>query len=103
MVKKLKVYRYNTLYRSQPICLKFLASTYDEAAKKLNIKLYEAKKYCLKVDAEEHFEGMIASFNSGLLWSKEKALINKEMPFEDLKKIIDKHIDEKYKSFNNGK
>lgn len=95
----MKKYTYNSLYRGQQIIIMCCAKNAKEAAEKFDINTYNVNTYCLKSKIENPFNGIIAYFDSGNLWEKEKNLIRVEMPLDELKKIIDKQKDLEYKEF----
>lgn len=95
----MKKYRYGTLYRGQQIDIEVCAKNNRDAAEKLGISTYYISKYCYVNKIETPFEGVLASFNSGMLWEKERHLIGVKMPYDELKAIIDGHKDKQYAAF----
>jgi hypothetical protein len=95
----MKKYIYSTIYRGQQIEKIVCAKNLTEAAKKLEITIYTAKKYCLINDTDTPFDDIRGMFYSGMLWEKEKHLIRVEMPLEKLKVIVDTYKDKEYNTF----
>lgn len=95
----MKKYIYDTIYRGQQITKMCCANNAKEAAKKLEISIYNINKYCRKVKIENKFDGVIALFDSGYLWRERKDLIRKEIPLFELISIIDNYKDKEYEKF----
>lgn len=91
----MKLYVYDCVYRGQQITKEVCAKNYKQAAYKLQINIYNVKKYTLKHNIDNPFEGVICYFNSGILWREAPSLINKRMYLEELKSIIDFYKDKK--------
>lgn len=70
-----------------------------EAAELLGVNTYFINKYGFKNKVETPFEGVIAYFDSGMLWREERSLIMAEMPLERLIAIIDSYQDKAYQEF----
>jgi hypothetical protein len=96
----MKKYTVSVLYRGQQIEKSVCAKNIKQASEMLELGQYFIKTYgyCSKVD--NIFNGVLSSFDSGMLWEKEKLLIRVKIPFEELKLIIDKYKDEEYRGFN---
>jgi hypothetical protein len=90
----MKKFTYNCLYRGQQITKVVCAKNVKEASEKLNINTYNVTKYCNVIKTDNSFEGVIAYIDSGMLWRKRKDLSRIEMPFDELKAIIDTYKDE---------
>jgi hypothetical protein len=95
----MKKYKIDTIYRGQQITKMVCAKSAKEAANLLEVNTYFINKYALKNKTNEPFKGVLAYFDSGLLFTKEKDLIRVKMPLERLKAIIDTHKDKEYKTF----
>lgn len=96
----MKRYEFSKLYRGQQIFLLFWAKSDLEAAKILDVSIYQIKTYCYKMTEGDYFEGIYGYFDSGNLYNVERNLIRKLMPLEELISLIDKH---KYKEYTNFK
>jgi len=95
----MKKYTISTLYRGQQITKSVCAKNISEAAEKLDVNSYFIKAYGYINKVETTFEGILSSFDSGMLWEKEKHLIRVIMPLEELTSIIDKYKDKEYGDF----
>lgn len=87
------------MYKGQQITKMACAKNTKEAAALLEVNTYFINKYGFKNKVETPFEGVIAYFDSGMLWREEKSLIRVEMPLEQLIAIIDSYKDKEYKEF----
>ena len=85
----MKKFSYSDQYRGQQITKLVCAKNAKEASEKLGINIYTVRKYCLSSKTEDTFEGVMAYFDSGMLWRERKDLIQVIMPLEELKTIID--------------
>jgi hypothetical protein len=92
----MKKYTISTMYRGQQITKMVCAKNTKEAASLLGVNTYTFNKYGFKNKIEKPFEGVIAYFDSGMLWREEKSLIRVEMPLERMIAIIDSHKDKSY-------
>jgi hypothetical protein len=95
----MKIFTYNGLYRGQVITKEVCAKNAKEASEKLQLNIYTVRKYCWSAKTENTFEGVIAYFDSGHAFVNRADLIRVKMPFNELKKIIDKIKDIEYKEF----
>ena len=89
------------MYRGQQITKMVCAKNTKEAAELLGVNTYFINKYGFKNKVETPFDGVIAYFDSGMLWREEKSLIRVEMPLERLMAIIDSYQDKAYQEFKN--
>jgi hypothetical protein len=92
----MKRYIISTLYKGQQITKSACAKNVKDASKLLEVNQYTLNKYGYKLKIVNPFDGVIAYFDSGLLWEKEKGLIGVKMTLEELKKLIDLHKKEMY-------
>lgn len=90
----MKQYTYHGLYKGQQIAKIVCAKTVKEAAEKLEITPYVIRTYCYITEPETNFDGIIAYYDSGLLYIKCKELIRVKMPLEELKLLVDKYTNE---------
>ncbi len=95
----MKKYTIVVTYKSQQIKKMCCAKNVKDAAELLGVNTYFINKYGYKTKIDTSFDGIISSFDSGLLWEKEKSLINVEMPLERMKSLIDWHKDPENKKF----
>ena len=95
----MKKYTISTMYRGQQITKMVCAKNAKIAADLLGVNTYFINKYGFKNEIETPFDGVIAYFDSGLLFREEKSLIRVEMPLERLIAIIDSHKDKSYAQF----
>lgn len=95
----MKKYTISTIYRGQQITKMVCAKNTKEAANLLGVNTYTINKYGFKYKIEKPFDGVIAYFDSGMLWREEKSLIRVEMPLERMIAIIDSHKDKSYQEF----
>jgi len=95
----MKKYTISVMYRGQQITKMACAKNTKEAADLLGVNTYFINKYGFKNKVETPFEGVIAYFDSGMLWREEKSLIRIEMPLERLMAIIDSYQDKAYQEF----
>jgi len=95
----MKKYTYSTTHRGQPITKMCCAKNVKEAAYLLDTNVYCLSKYGFKNKIENPFEGVVAYFDSGMLWREERSLIRVEMPLDELIKLINKHQDKNYNEF----
>ncbi len=79
------------MYRGQQINKLCCAKSIKDASAILNVNYYFIKTYGHINKIEKPFNGVMAYFDSGNLWNKEKKLIRKVMPLEELIFLIDKH------------
>jgi hypothetical protein len=89
----MKKYTISIMYKQQQITKMVCAKNTKDAANLLGVNTYYINKYAFKNKIDKPFIGVIAYFDSGMLWNKEKNLIGIEMPLESLKAIIDTHKD----------
>lgn len=97
----MKKYTYNTVYRGQQITKMCCAKSRREAAIKLGISSYQANHYLLFQDTDTTFEGIMAYFDSGMLYRHMPELIKVEMEYDKLKAIIDEYKNKFYAEFFN--
>ncbi len=114
----MKKYTYSTTYSGQQITKIVCAKSIKEAAEKLEISTYAVNTYCVVVKIEPTddplviqtkysgkiglalpFGGVVAYFDSGMLWKKEKSLIRVPMLLDQLTELIDKYNDLEYNKF----
>ena len=88
----MKKYTYSSMYRGQQITKIVCAKSIKEASLLLEVNAYTIKTYAFINKIQSPFEGVLAYFDSGMLWNKRKDLIRKEMPLNELIKIIDYYI-----------
>lgn len=86
----MKKFTYSISYGGEQLFLVCYAKSVKEAAKLFGVNNYIANHQLIgnKV-ANKEFEGVQAYFDSGKLWRKHPDLIEKLMPLEELKKLID--------------
>lgn len=84
------------MHRGQQITKMVCAKNTKDAANLLGVNAYFINKYGFKNKVEKPFEGVVAYFDSGMLWREEKSLIRVEMPLERLIAIIDSYQDKAY-------
>jgi hypothetical protein len=99
MLKNMKKYTISVMHRGQQITKMVCAKNTKEAANLLGVNAYFINKYGFKNKIETPFDGVIAYFDSGMLWREEKSLIRVEMPLERLIAIIDSYQDKSYAQF----
>lgn len=87
------------MHRGQQITKMVCAKNKQDAANLLGVNTYFINKYAFINKIETPFEGIIAYFDSGMLWVEEKSLIRVEMPLERLIAIIDSYQDKAYQEF----
>lgn len=87
----MKIYTISVLYKGQQITKMACAKNVKEAANILEVNTYFINTYGFKNKIENPFSGVIAYFDSGLLWRHEKDLIEVKMPLDELKALIDKY------------
>ncbi len=77
------------------------AASDSEAAKKLEVSLYNIRNYALKYKSGAEFENVMGYMDSGRIIFEEgrKDLNRKEMPLEELAAIIDKYQQAFYAGF----
>ena len=95
----MKKYTISVMHRGQQITKMVCAKNTKEAANLLGVNTYFVNKYGFKNKIETPFDGVIAYFDSGMLWREEKSLIRVEMPLERLIAIIDSYQDKSYTQF----
>jgi hypothetical protein len=95
----MKKYTISVMHRGQQITKMVCAKNTKEAANLLGVNTYFINKYGFKNKIETPFDGVIAYFDSGVLWREEKSLISVEMPLERLIAIIDSYQDKAYTQF----
>ena len=95
----MKKYTISVMYRGQQITKMVCAKNTKEAAELLGVNTYFINKYGFKNKVETPFDGVIAYFDSGMLWREEKSLIRVEMPLERLMAIIDSYQNKAYQEF----
>jgi hypothetical protein len=95
----MKKYTISVMHRGQQITKMVCAKNTKEAANLLGVNTYFINKYGFKNKIETPFDGVIAYFDSGVLWREEKSLIRVEMPLERLIAIIDSYQDKAYAQF----
>ena len=95
----MKKYTISVMHRGQQITKAVCAKNTKEAANLLGVNTYFINKYGFKNKIEIPFDGVIAYFDSGMLWRNEKSLIGVEMPLERLIAIIDSYQDKAYAQF----
>jgi hypothetical protein len=95
----MKKYEISVVYRGQQITKIVCAKNALEAANLLEVNKYFINKYAFKNKINVPFEGIIAYYDSGYLWEKEKKFIRVKMPYEKLKSIIDQYKDKEYNDF----
>jgi len=101
-MKKNKRYHLTTIYRGYNVSLTCCAHSYKEAAEKFDTTIHFVRNYagCVDMDRdEENFEEVRAHIDSGYIIFEygRKDLYGKEMPYPDLKKIIEHYVSIKYK------
>lgn len=89
------------MHRGQQITKMVCAKNTKDAANLLGVNEYFINKYGFKNKVENPFEGVVAYFDSGMLWREEKSLIRVKMPLERLIAIIDSYKDKAYQEFKN--
>jgi hypothetical protein len=82
----MKVYSFQDIYRGQQIVKKVCANSIKDVSFILGISHYTAKKFCLYHKTDDLFEGVRAYIDGGNLC---KIYFKKEMPWNELKYIID--------------
>ncbi len=87
------------MYRGQQITKMACAKNVKKAAELLNVNTYFINRYGFKNRIDNPFDGVIAYFDSGMLWREEKSLIRVKMPLERLTAIIDSYNDKGYAEF----
>ncbi len=87
------------MYRGQQITKMVCAKNTKEAANLLGVNSYYINKYGHKNKIEKPFEGVMAYFDSGMLWREERSLIRVEITLERMIAIIDSHKDKEYQEF----
>jgi hypothetical protein len=92
----MKKYTISVLYRGEQITKMVCAKNAKDAAALLGVNTYFINKYGYKNKTENPFEGVIAYFDSGMLWREERGLLRVEMPISELQAIIDSHVNKKY-------
>ena len=97
----MKKYTISSMYRGQQITKMVCAKNTKDAADLLGVNTYYINKYGLKNKVEKSFEGVVAYFDSGMLWHEEKSLIRVEMPLERLMALIDSYQNKAYQKFKN--
>ena len=95
----MKKYTISVMYRGQQITKMVCAKNTKDAANLLGVNAYFINKYGFKNKVEKPFEGVVAYFDSGMLWREEKSLIRVEMPLERLIAIIDSYQYKAYQEF----
>ena len=95
----MKKYTISVIHRGQQITKMVCAKNTKEASILLGVNTYFINKYGFKNKIETPFDGVIAYFDSGMLWEKEKSLIRVKMPLEKLTAIIDTYKDKEYADF----
>jgi hypothetical protein len=95
----MKKYTISVMHRGQQITKMVCAKNTKEAANLLGVNTYFINKYGFKNKIETPFDGVVAYFDSGMLWREEKSLIRVEMPLERLIAIIDSYQDKAYAQF----
>ena len=95
----MKKYIISVMYRGQQITKMVCAKNIKEAANLLEVNTYFIKAYGYNMKTDAPFTGVIAYFDSGMLWGKEKGFIKIEMPLDELKALVDKHRDVEYSEF----
>jgi hypothetical protein len=95
----MKKYTISVMYRGQQITKMVCAKNVNEASELLGVNTYFINRYGYKNKIDSPFNGVVAYFDSGNLWRKEKSLIRVEMPLERLIAIIDSHQDKSYAKF----
>jgi hypothetical protein len=102
MAKKVYIYETSNIYRGYQTWVKTCATSYAEAARKLDVTPSYLKNYGLKYwrDEDVEFEGNQGYIDSGWIIFDlgRKELNRKNMPYEELTKIIDECIKEKNKN-----
>jgi hypothetical protein len=89
----MKKYTISVIYRGQQITKMVCAKNAKIAANILGVNPYHINKYGFKNKIETPFDGVIAYYDSGMLWRERKDLIRVEMPLERLIDIIDSYQD----------
>jgi len=95
----MKKYTISAMYRGQQITKMVCAKNVKEASELLGVNTYFINKYGYKNKIDIPFNGVVACFDSGMLYTKEKSLIGVKMPLERLIAIIDSHQDKSYAKF----
>ena len=87
------------MYKGQQITKMVCAKNAKDAAKLLEVNVYYIKKYGYISKIDKTFQGVVAYFDSGMLWENEKSLIRVEIPLERMIAIIDSYKDKSYQKF----
>jgi hypothetical protein len=96
---EMKKYEISSMHKGQQIFKVFWAKSDKEAAQILDTSVYQIKTYAYKNTNGEQFDGVMAYFDSGFLYSKEPSLLRQLMPLERLTAIIDGYKDRAYQEF----
>lgn len=100
MAKKVHIYETSKIYRGYQIFVRTCATSNAEAARKLDVSPSYMRNYGMKYwrDEDTEFEGNQGYIDSGWIIFDlgRKDLNRKIMPYEELTRIIDEYIKEKY-------
>lgn len=98
-MKHYKKYHLPTVYKGYQVFLSCAATSFKEAAEKFEMREYYVKKYAGIVKIPDYFEGIRGYIDSGYIIFKygRTDLSRKEMPWEDLKEIIQEYHEQEYK------
>ena len=101
MAKKIFIYEISKIYRGYQTWIRTCATSNVEAARKLDVTPSYMKNYGMKYwrDQDTEFEGVQGHIDSGWIIFElgRKDLSRKNIPYEELTRIIDECINEKYK------
>lgn len=101
MKKERHKYQLPSMMRGIQVHKTCWAKSDTEAAKKLDVSLYNIRTYAIKYNKGEEFDDVRAFMDSGkiIFENNRKDLMNKEMPKDELKNIIDTYQDKSYAIF----
>lgn len=102
-MKHYKKYHLPLIYRGYQVFLICCASSYKKAAEKFETTEHYTRAYAGCVKSDDYFEGVLGYIDSGFIIFEygRKDLSRKEIPYDDLKVIIEEYNEKKRKKLYN--
>jgi hypothetical protein len=93
-----KKYYYSCTYRGYQVTKFCTAKSYKEASEKLDVEYNYFRKYASFNTSNDPINGVMSYIDSGyIIFDKgRRDLSRKEMPWDELRPIIDFYVNEKY-------
>lgn len=97
-MNKYKRYHIGVLYHGYQVFLTCVDTSYKRAAEKFEVSEYFVKGYAGVVKTDDYFDGVRGYIDSGwiIFDFNRQDLSRKEMPYDELKVIIDKYNKKKH-------